>query len=174
MRALGHLRGHRAVLNSVRGVSWFWFFGSIFLAQLPVYTKVYLGGDGTVVSLVLMLFSLGIGAGSLLCEVLSRRTVEIGLVPLGALGLTVFGADLYFARPEEAAVLGQTWRAFLQAPGSVRVAIDLLLVGVSGGLFIVPLFALIQQRAPRDKLSRIIAANNIINAAFMVVAAGIA
>jgi 1-acyl-sn-glycerol-3-phosphate acyltransferase len=174
MRTLGHLRGHRAVLNSVLGVSWFWFFGSIFLAQLPVYTKVYLGGDGTVVSLVLMLFSLGIGAGSLLCEVLSRRTVEIGLVPLGALGLTVFGADLYFARPEEAAAVGQAWRAFLQAPGSVRVAIDLLLVGVSGGLFIVPLFALIQQRAPRDKLSRIIAANNIINALFMVVAAGIA
>jgi 1-acyl-sn-glycerol-3-phosphate acyltransferase len=174
LRTLGHLRGHRAVLNSVLGVSWFWFFGSIFIAQLPVYTKVYLGGDGTVVSLVLMLFSLGIGAGSLLCEVLSRRTVEIGLVPLGALGLTVFGADLYFARPEAATVLDLGWRAFLASAGSGRVARDLALVGLSGGLFIVPLFALIQQRAPRDKLSRIIAANNIINALFMVVAAAIA
>jgi 1-acyl-sn-glycerol-3-phosphate acyltransferase len=174
LRTLGHLRGHRAVLNSVLGVSWFWFFGSIFIAQLPAYTRLFLGGDGTVASLVLMLFSIGIGAGSLLCEVLSRRTVEIGLVPLGALGLTVFGIDLYFARPEAAAVAGLGWQAFLQAPGNARIAADLVLVGLAGGLYIVPLFALIQQRAPRDKLSRIIAGNNILNALFMVVAAGLA
>ncbi|MEO7251469.1 MAG: MFS transporter [Arenimonas sp.] len=170
LRNLGHLRGHRAVLNSVLGVSWFWFFGSIFIAQLPNYTKLYLGGGESVAPLVLMLFALGIGVGSLLCEALSRRTVEIGLVPLGALGLTVFGVDLYFARPEAVAVAGLDWRQFLAAPGNLRVSADLALIGLFGGFYIVPLFALIQQRAPRDKLSRIIAANNIINALFMVVA----
>ncbi len=168
---LGHLRGQRAVLNSVLGVSWFWFFGSIFLAQLPNYTRLHLGGDGTVATLVLMLFSLGIGVGSLLCEKLSRRTVEIGLVPLGALGLTVFGVDLYVARPEFALHTDLSWRQFLAAPGNLRIAIDLALIGVFGGFYIVPLYALIQQRAPRQKLSRIIAANNILNALFMVVAA---
>lgn len=172
-RTLGHLRGHRAVLNSVLGVSWFWFFGSVFIAQLPVYTQAYLGGDGSVISLTLALFSVGIGVGSLLCEMLSRRTVEIGLVPLGALGLTVFGVDLYFAQPVAATVTELGWREFLQQPGSWRVATDLTLIGVFGGFYIVPLFALIQQRAPRDKLSRIIAGNNILNALFMVAAAGL-
>lgn len=170
-RSLGHLRGHRAVLNSVLGISWFWFFGSVILAQLPSYTKTFLGGDETVAPLVLMLFAAGIGIGSLLCERLSRRTVEIGLVPLGALGLTVFAGDLWLARPEAAVVTGLDWRAFLAGDGNLRLCIDLFLIGVSGGFFIVPLYALVQQRAPREKLSRIIAANNIINAMFMVAAA---
>ena len=168
---MAQLRGQPAVLNSVLGISWFWFFGSVVLAQLPNYTRVYLGGDESVAPLVLMLFALGIGAGSLLCEVLSRRTVEIGLVPLGALGMTVFGVDLYLARPEAALLTGLDWRQFLDAPGNVRLCLDLVALGVSGGLFIVPLFALIQQRSPRERLSRVIAANNIINALFMVVAA---
>jgi len=171
LRNLGFLRGHRAVLNSVLGVSWFWFFGSIFLAQLPNYTRLYLGGDESVAPLVLMLFALGIGIGSLLCERLSRRTVEIGLVPLGALGLTVFGLDLYVTRPDLAVATGLSWREFLGAPGNVRVCVDLGLIGLFGGFFIVPLYALIQQRSPRERLSRIIAANNILNALFMVVAA---
>ncbi len=170
-RNLTFLRGHRAVLNSVLGVSWFWFFGSIFVAQLPNYTRLYLGGDATVTPLVLMLFSLGIGAGSLLCEVLSRRTVEIGLVPLGALGLTLFGVDLYFARPEMTDITGLSWREFLAAAGNLRICFDLVAIGISGGLYVVPLFALIQQRAPAEHLSRTIAANNILNAAFMVAAA---
>ncbi|MEJ5206920.1 MFS transporter [Denitratimonas sp. CY0512] len=168
------LRGHRAVLNSVLGVSWFWFFGSVFLAQLPNYTRLYLGGGQSVAPLVLMLFALGIGAGSLLCEVFSRRTVEIGLVPLGALGMTVFGVDLYFARPEMAAVTGLSWQQFLAAPGNLRICFDLVMIGVSGGFFTVPLYALIQQRSPRERLSRTIAANNILNAAFMVGAAVLA
>lgn len=170
-RNLRFLGGHRAVLNSVLGISWFWFFGSVFIAQLPNYTKLYLGGDQSVAPLVLMLFALGIGVGSLLCEVLSRRTVEIGLVPLGALGMTVFGVDLYFARPEAALTTGLSWQQFLTAPGNARICIDLLLIGLSGGFFTVPLYALIQQRTPRERLSRVIAANNILNAAFMVTAA---
>ncbi|MBD8524936.1 MFS transporter [Pseudomarimonas arenosa] len=170
LNTLGQLRGNRAVLNSVLGISWFWFFGSIFLAQLPNYTKEYLGGDESVAPMVLTLFSLGIGLGSLLCEKLSSRTVEIGLVPLGALGLTVFGVDLYFARPEAASVSGLDWRAFLDLPGNLRIAIDLALIGFFGGFYIVPLYALVQQRCPREKISRVIAANNILNALFMVVA----
>ena len=174
VRNLGHLRGHTAVLNSVLGVSWFWFFGSVFIAQLPVYTTLYLGGDGSVISLTLALFSVGIGLGSLLCEMLSRRTVEIGLVPLGALGLTVFGVDLYFAQPDAATVTQLGWREFLAGEGNLRIVADLTLIGLFGGFYIVPLFALIQQRAPREKLSRIIAANNILNAAFMVAASVLA
>lgn len=170
-RSVAFLRGHRAVLNSILGVSWFWFFGAVFLAQLPNYTKNHLGGDQSVAPLVLMLFALGIGVGSLLCEVFSRRTVEIGLVPLGALGMTVFGLDLYFARPGLAPVMGLDWQQFLSAPGNLRICIDLALIGVFGGFFTVPLFALIQQRTPRERLSRTIAANNILNALFMVVAA---
>lgn len=171
---LGHLRGRRAVLNSVLGVSWFWFFGALFLAQLPNYTRLHLGGDASVAPLVLTLFALGIGLGSLLCETLSRRTVEIGLVPLGALGMTVFGIDLYLQRPGLAPEAGLDWQEFLAAPGNLRLCLDLLLIGVSGGFFTVPLYALIQQRSPRELLSRIVAANNILNALFMVAAAVLA
>lgn len=169
------LKGQRAVLNSVLGISWFFFFGALFLAQLPNYALKVLGGDATVISLLLTLFSLGIGVGSLLCEKLSRRTVEIGLVPLGAIGMTAFGIDLYFAQPIASVVAAPLdWWAFLQGAGHWRIALDLTLIGLFGGFFIVPLFALIQQRAPREQLSRVIAANNILNAAFIVVAAGMA
>jgi 1-acyl-sn-glycerol-3-phosphate acyltransferase len=162
------MRGNRTVLLSVLGISWFWFYGATFLAQLPAYTKAYLGGDESVVTLMLTLFSLGVGAGSLLCERLSGRKVEMGLVPLGAIGLTVFGLDLYFARPDVAAVAGLSWREFLDAPGSGRVACDLLLTGLFGGFYIVPLYALIQSRSEPSHRSRIIAGNNILNALFMV------
>lgn len=171
VRNLRILRGHRAVMNSMLGISWFWFLGSVFLAQLPDYTRLHLGGDASVPPLVLTLFAAGIGAGSLLCGWLSRRTVEIGLVPLGAAGLTLFGVDLYFAQPDLAVTTGLTWREFMAAPGNARVCIDLALIGLSGGVFVVPLYALIQQRAPRERLSRIIALNNTLNALFVLAAA---
>jgi hypothetical protein len=164
-------RTNRNVFLSVLGISWFWLYGATFLAQLPAYTKQYLGGDESVVTLMLTLFSLGVGAGSLLCERLSGRKVEMGLVPLGAIGLTLFGLDLYFAKPDEAAITGLTWRAFLDAPGNGRVAFDLLLTGVFGGFYIVPLYALIQSRSAPSHRSRIIAGNNILNALFMVASA---
>ncbi len=169
-RIVGFLGHKRAVLNSVLGISWFWFFGSIFLAQMPNYTKEFLGGNEQVAPLVLAVFSLGIGLGSLLCEKLSGRRVEIGLVPLGAIGLTLFGVDLFFARPEAAVLVDLGWREFLAAPGNVRVLVDLLMIGVFGGFYIVPLYSLVQTRAERSHLSRVIAANNILNALFMVVA----
>ncbi|MDE2085843.1 MAG: MFS transporter [Xanthomonadaceae bacterium] len=161
-----------AVWNAVLGISWFWFFGTVLVAQLPIYTRETLGGDGTVYTLALTLFSIGSGIGALMCEKLSDRRVEIGLVPLGAFGLTAFGVDLYFARHGAAPVRGLDWLDFLRGAGSWRIALDLALIGAFAGLYVVPLFAFVQARAPREKLSRIIAGNNIMNAVLIVAAAG--
>jgi len=171
VRVLGFVTKNRTVFNSVLGISWFWFFGGVFTMQLPNYTKIFLGGTESVSILVLALFSIGVGAGSLLCEKLSGRRVEIGLVPFGSIGLTLFGVDLYFARPEAAALHELSAFAFLAAPGSWRIVADFVLVGVFAGFYIVPLFALVQSRAPKSELSRVIAGNNIINALFIVAAA---
>ncbi|HJP97025.1 MAG TPA: MFS transporter, partial [Rhodanobacteraceae bacterium] len=161
----------RAVFNSILGISWFWFFGGVVTAQLPNYTRLYLGGGASVEILVLALFSIGVGIGSLLCERLSGHKVEIGLVPLGAFGMTVFGILLYFARHDAPGYAGIDWLAFLRTPGNGWIALDLTLIGLFAGFFIVPLFALVQSRTPRGELSRVIAGNNIINAVFLVVAA---
>lgn len=170
VRVLGITRADRAVFNAVLGISWFWFFGTMLTAQLPLYAKHNLGGDGSVLTLVLTLFSLGTGVGSLLCERMSGKRVEIGLVPLGAFGLTAFGVDLYLSRPGAAAQMGLHWQAFLAAAGSWRIVLDLTLIGVFAGFYVVPLFAFVQARTPRDRLSRVIAGNNILNALFIVVA----
>jgi 1-acyl-sn-glycerol-3-phosphate acyltransferase len=162
------MRTNRTVFLSVLGISWFWFYGATFLAQLPTYTKTYLGGDESVVTLMLTLFSVGVGVGSLLCERMSGRKVEMGLVPFGAIGLTVFGLDLYFARHHAAVLTGLDWRAFLDQPHGLRVCADLVLTGTFGGFYIVPLYALIQSRSAPSHRSRIIAGNNILNALFMV------
>lgn len=164
---------HRTVFLAVLGNSWFWFYGAAVLAQLPLYAKDALHGGEQVVTLLLATFSIGVGLGSLLCERLSGHKVEIGLVPLGSLGLTVFGADLCFATPRPAATLLDA-AAFLAQPGAWRVLADLALIGVFGGFYIVPLYALIQSRAPAETLSRVIGATSILNAVFMVAAAGLA
>ncbi|WP_159016592.1 MFS transporter [Cognatiluteimonas profundi] len=169
-RALSLCTRQRAVFNSVLGISWFWFFGTALTAQLPLYAKDNLGGDGSLFLLALGVFSVGTGIGSLLCERLSRRTVEIGLVPLGAFGITAFALDLYFARPGMATVHGLGIAAFIQANGSLRILFDLAMIGVFGGFFLVPLFALVQHRTPKSELSRVIAGNNILNALFIVAA----
>ncbi|MBS0515318.1 MAG: MFS transporter [Proteobacteria bacterium] len=160
----------RTVFNSVLGISWFWFFGIVVTAQLPSYTKIFLGGNDAVFTFTLALFSIGTGIGSLLCERLSGHKVEIGLVPFGSIGITLFGVDLYFARPHPAPVQGLGPLEFLHSAGGWHIAFDLTLIGVFAGFYIVPLFALVQSRAERDQLSRIIAGNNIINALFMVAA----
>ncbi len=164
----------RTVFNAVLGISWFWFFGVVFTAQLPNYTTIYLGGTGAVYILSLALFSIGTGIGSLLCERLSGHKVEIGLVPFGSIGLTLFGIDLYFARSQPATLTELSPLAFLAAPGNWRIALDLTIIGIFAGLYIVPLFALVQSRAERSQLSRIIAGNNILNALFMVIASVVA
>ncbi|MCH9827604.1 MAG: MFS transporter [Gammaproteobacteria bacterium] len=171
VRNIGFMRRQPVVFLSVLGISWFWFYGATFLAQLPNYTKLVLGGDETVVTLLLTVFSFGVGGGSLLCERLSGRQVEIGLVPLGSIGLTLFGIDLYFTRSGEAGVASLNAAAFLAQAGGWRVAVDLLMLGVFGGLYIVPLYALIQTRCEPSHRSRVIAGNNILNALFMVVSA---
>ena len=164
----------RTVFHSILGVSWFWFYGALFLSQLPNYSRVSLGGSEHVVTLLLALFSVGVATGSLLCERLSGHKVEIGLVPLGSIGLSVCAVDLFFATPASVAQTDVGALAFLLQDGAWRIALDLFLIGVFGGFYIVPLYALIQTRSEPSHRSRIIAANNILNALFMVAAAGIA
>lgn len=175
VRNLGYSRRNRPVFLSLLGNSWFWFYGAIMLAQFPVYAKNYLHGDHSVFVLLLAVFSVGIGAGSLLCERLSGHKVEIGLVPFGSIGLSVFGLELYFASqayvtPSAMLDLG----GFLAQGGSWRILFDCLGIGLFGGLYIVPLFALIQTRCDPAHVSRTIAGMNIMNALFMVVSALVA
>jgi 1-acyl-sn-glycerol-3-phosphate acyltransferase len=162
----------RAIFLSLLGISWFWLVGALLLAQLPAYAKDVLGGDKTVYTLLLAAFSIGTALGSLACERLSGHKVEIGLVPLGSIGMTVCLLDLYFEHPgvHEAGAAVVSWSAFL-ATGGWDVVLDCALIGMFGGLFIVPLYALILQRSAESHRARIIACNNIMNAGFMVIAA---
>jgi len=173
-RNLRFAYGNRVVWLSMLGISWFWFYGATLLTQFPNFAKNVLGGDEHVVTLLLALFSIGIGVGSLLCERLSGHKVELGLVPFGSIGLTVFAVDLWFAtRGMHASGLAGVG-TFLAAPAHWRVVADLVLIGLFGGFYIVPLYALIQERSAPSHRSRIIAANNIMNAVFMVTSAGLA
>ena len=162
----------RAVSRSLIGNSWFWFVGAIYLTQIPAYAQQWLDGDETVVTLILTVFSVGIALGSMLCERLSRHRVEMGLVPLGALGLTLFGLLLWWhSSGHVPAVAPQTWIGALGQGQTWWVLLDILGLGIFGGFYIVPLYALIQSRTAADQRARVIAANNILNALFMVVSA---
>ncbi|ELX09974.1 phospholipid/glycerol acyltransferase [Janthinobacterium sp. HH01] len=183
IRNINFSRKNRVVFLSMLGNSWFWFYGALVLAQFPVYAKDYLHGDHSVFVLLLTVFSLGVGSGSLLCERLSGRKVEIGLVPFGSIGLSLFGADLYLssnayaaAAASAALAAGPHLDAFamLAQHGMWRILFDVLMIGMFGGFFIVPLFALIQTRCDPAHMSRTIAGMNILNALFMVAAAGLA
>ena len=158
------------VFRSLLGISWMWFFGAVFLSQFPSFAKDVLRGDEQVASLLLVVFSVGVGTGSLLCEVLSRRHVEIGLVPLGAIGMTVFSVDVYVAAQGLPGPVGALWglQAFVAQPAHWRVLADLALLSLFAGLYSVPMYALIQMRCPPTHRARIIAANNILNALFMI------
>ncbi|MBX3621017.1 MAG: MFS transporter [Rhizobacter sp.] len=158
-----------AVFRSLLGISWMWFFGAVFLAQFPSFAKEVLHGDEHVASLLLVVFSIGIGIGSLMCEMLSRRHVEIGLVPLGAIGMSIFAVDLYFSSRGLPASAPLTVSAFLAQAAHWRVMADLLLLSLFAGIYSVPMYALIQLRSQPSHRARIIAANNILNALFMIV-----
>ncbi|HEX9807335.1 MAG TPA: MFS transporter, partial [Alteraurantiacibacter sp.] len=173
-RIFRFMRGNRTVFLSILGVSWLWFFGSILVTQFPNLSKNVLGGDAQVVTLLLVVFSVGIGVGSLLCERLSGHKIEIGLVPFGSIGLTLFAVDLYFALGGQAPPGPVGISEFLRDWGGWRILADLSLIGVFGGFYIVPLYALIQSRSDPRHRSRIIAGNNILNALFMAAAALIA
>ncbi len=171
-RNIGFARENRTVFLSILGISWFWLYGALFLAQFPAYGKNVLGGGEAAVTLLLAVFTVGIGAGSLLCERLSAGRVELGLVPFGSIGLTLFGLDLAFASMAlppvtELRPLGE----LLAQPALWRILADLVLLGLFGGFLIVPLYALVQSRSAPAHRARIIAANNIMNAAFMVAGA---
>jgi 1-acyl-sn-glycerol-3-phosphate acyltransferase len=164
-------RESRTVFLSLLGNSWFWAYGALVLAQLPLFVKTVLNGTETVVTLFLVVFSAGVGIGALLCEKLSAGKVEIGLVPFGSIGLTVFALDLALASPRQPVAEAMNAAAFLQHSGSWRLLSDAGLIGLFGGIFIVPLYALMQQRSRPEVVSRVISANNILNALFMVAAA---
>jgi 1-acyl-sn-glycerol-3-phosphate acyltransferase len=167
-----------------------WFFGAVFLSQFPSFAKDVLHGNEQVASLLLVVFSVGIGTGSLLCEVMSRRHVEIGLVPLGAIGMTLFSVDLYFAstgltapatlaataaEAAHASIAGSwTLAGFVAQPAHWRVMADLFGLSLFAGLYSVPMYALIQMRSQPTHRARIIAANNILNALFMIVSSVLA
>jgi 1-acyl-sn-glycerol-3-phosphate acyltransferase len=170
-RNLKLAHGNLVVFRSLLGISWMWFFGAVFLAEFPSFAKEVLHGDEHVASLLLVVFSVGIGIGSLLCEVLSRRHVEIGLVPLGAIGMSIFSIDLYVASRGLAPSPGYTLSAFVAQPAHWRVMADLALLSLFAGLYSVPMYALIQIRSQPSHRARIIAANNILNALFMITSA---
>jgi 1-acyl-sn-glycerol-3-phosphate acyltransferase len=173
-RNLKLARENVVVFRSMLGISWMWFFGAVFLSQFPSFAKEVMHGNEQVASLLLVVFSIGIGTGSLLCEVLSRRHVEIGLVPLGAIGMSVFAIDLYFASRGLPPTSVMSLASFMAQPAHWRVLLDLTLLSLFAGLYSVPMYALIQLRSQPTHRARIIAANNILNALFMIVSAVLA
>ena len=161
-----------SVSRSLVGNSWFWFLGAVYLTQIPAYSKDLLFGDESVVTLILTVFSIGIAMGSMLCERLSGGKVEVGLVPFGSIGLTVFGILLWWHSggfPQAAAP--HDWLAVISVPQAWLILADIFGIGLFGGFYIVPLYALIQSRTAENERARVIAANNILNALFMVVSA---
>jgi 1-acyl-sn-glycerol-3-phosphate acyltransferase len=170
-------RRTHSVFLSVLGVSWFWFFGAAILAVLPIYTKDVLRADEHVITFFLALFCAGIAIGALLCERLSERKLELGLVPLGSIGMSLFAFDLYLAGVPTAdlaapgTLLGIS--DFLAVGRCWRIVADLSLLAVFSGLFIVPLNTFIQQRAAATERSRVVAGANILSALFMVASSGL-
>lgn len=168
-RLMAIARENHNVLLSVMAISWFWFLGAAYLAQFPKFAQTHLMGDETVVTLLLAIFTLGIAAGSMACERLSGHRVELGIVPIGSLGISLFGIDLYMNMPDQP--IPSDWWMILTDGYYRQVAIDLLAIGFFGGLFIVPLYAFVQQETVPDKRARVIAALNVFNALFMVISA---
>jgi 1-acyl-sn-glycerol-3-phosphate acyltransferase len=173
VNTLKQARHNRAVFLAIVAISWFWFMGASYLTQFPNFSRDYLGGSTELVTVLLTLFSLGVAGGSLLCERLSGHKVELGIVPIGSLGMSVFGIDLWFAIDQLEVTANMCAMAFISHPSNWRLMIDIALVSASGGLFVVPLQALIQQRSDDKNRAQIIAANNVLNALFMVASAAI-
>ncbi len=148
-------------------ISWFWFLGAAYLTQFPNFTKIHLMGNEAAVSFLLALFSVGISLGSMLCDKMSKNRIDVGIVPIGSIGITIFGALMAFAVPSELPQF-TSFSEFISHSGLWPVFGYLLLLGMSGGLFIVPLYALMQQQAKETERARVIAALNIYNSLFMV------
>ena len=166
-------RANTSIWMAILAISWFWFLGATYLTQFPNFARIHLHADATVVSVLLALFSIGIATGSFLCERLSFERVELGILPLGVAGLTLFGLDMLSALPVNAQPQEVLWsaKAFIQHPDHLRFMVALFMIGVSGGIYIVPLYSFIQSRARKEDCAKAIAANNIVNALFMVMSA---
>ncbi len=171
VNTLKQARSNRPVFLSIMAISWFWFVGASYLTQFPTFAKDYLGGSAQVVTLLLTLFSVGVAVGSLLCEKLSGHKIELGIVPIGSIGMSLFGIDLYFAIASIEVVENMSAMAFIEQSGNWRMMLDIALISAFGGLFVVPLQALIQNRSEEKIRAQIIAANNVLNALFMVASA---
>ena len=174
-RLIGRARRERALWQSILGISWFWLLGSVVLSVLPSLVKGELHGSEGIVTYFLALFSIGVGAGSVLAEKLSYSRLELGLVPLGSLGITLFladaGAALALAPSAAGAAPALALGAFVDSSLGLRLSVDFLLFSLSSGLFTVPLYTLLQERSEEKTRARIIAANNVLNAVFMVAGA---
>jgi 1-acyl-sn-glycerol-3-phosphate acyltransferase len=170
-RIVSFAREKQSVFLAILGISWFWFYGSAVTLQIPAYTLDILNGSEEITTVLLAAFAIGVGIGSLLCERMSDRRIELGLVPFGSIGMSLFAIDLFLAQPAMHVTPVDTILEFLARSGSWRILTDMGMLGAFAGFYSVPLFAMMQQRADRQHLSRIIAANNIINAIFMVTAA---
>ena len=158
---------------TILGNSWFWFYGATFLTQVPEFSKSILLGDESVVIFLLTLFSVGTALGSLLCKTLTKNQVSLKLLPFGIAGLTIYAIDLYFTLsgmhlPPLANNAHYTIGMIFATHTAVRVFIDLFLLGFAGGIYIVPLYAYMQAYSPEESRARIIGANNVLNAVYMV------
>lgn len=171
VNTLRNAKQNRPVFLSILAISWFWFIGASYLTQFPTFSRDYLGGNPQVVTLLLTLFSVGVAVGSLLCERLSGHKIEIGIVPIGSIGMSLFGLDLYFATDAISVTEGMNALAFISQPENWRMMFDIAMISAFGGLYVVPLQALIQNRSDEKMRAQTIAANNVMNALFMVVSA---
>ncbi|MDI9245085.1 MFS transporter [Marinobacter sp. CHS3-4] len=158
-----------SVLLCIMAISWFWFLGAAYLTQFPNFAQTDLMGDETVVTLLLAIFTIGIALGSVACERLSGHRIELGIVPIGSAGLSLFGVDLYLSMPANPSPTD--WWSILSDSEYRRIVLDLLGIGFFGGLFIVPLYAFVQKETPEERRAQVIAALNVFNALFMVVSA---
>ncbi|PSW05948.1 MFS transporter [Photobacterium lipolyticum] len=174
VRTVSHARKDRTIFLSILAISWFWFIGATYLTQLPNFARDYLGGNPQLVTVLLTVFSVGIAMGSLICEKLSGGQVELGIIPIGAIGISMFGFDLFSASQQVVIESGITARVFMTHSENLRMLFDLAMVSAFGGVFVVPLNALIQQRSEPKSRAQTIAANNVMNALFMVLSAAAA
>lgn len=165
-------RKNRPVFLSILGVSWFWFFAASFMTLFPTYCKEVLHGNEHLITFLLTLFSVGIAGGSMLCDRFSRGTLELGLVPLGSIGMTVFAFDLFLAgNPYAGGTVPASLLSvgsFLQVDGSWRIVGDLFLLSFFSGFYIVPLQTLVQERTEASHRSRVVAGNNMLSSLAMV------
>ncbi|KGY07348.1 MFS transporter [Vibrio sinaloensis] len=160
-------KADKTIFLALMAISWFWFLGAAYLTQFPNFTKIYLNGNESAVSFLLALFSVGIAVGSLACDKLSNHRIEVGIVPIGSLGITIFGALMATSIPSYLPEF-ESFAQFVSYQELWPLFAYLLLLGASGGVFIVPLYALMQQRAKVNQRAQVIAALNIYNSLFMV------